>query len=179
MAKNTVLRLRQFSLAGRAPAGRGSHAARRLRRNVGKDLFQTLDGDPRLPFSAQRRTRRVVSSGCGRTPPSRRTALLQTQLDKRFSRGLSAGVDTWSRFEDTASEIFNPSAGEVAVAQDSFNPFDGERGRSTYDRPHRLSGNFVYELPWGMDTQGIAASSLAAGRSAPSSRCRAAPRSPF
>ena len=57
--------------------------------------------------------------------------LAPDQLDKRFSGGLSAGVHyTWSRFEDTASEIFNPSVGEVAVAQDSFN-LAADKGRST------------------------------------------------
>jgi hypothetical protein len=60
---------------------------------------------------------------------------------------------TWSRFEDTASEIFNPSSGEVAVAQDSFN-IAGDKGRSSYDRPQRLTGNFVWELPWLTAQQG-------------------------
>ena len=79
---------------------------------------------------------------------------IQTQLDKRFSNALSAGLHyTWSRFEDTASEVFNPSSGEVAVAQDSFN-IEGDRGRSTYDRPHRMTGNFVWELPWGSNRNG-------------------------
>jgi hypothetical protein len=121
----------------------------------GKDLFQTLDGNPRLPFSTQRQdpTRGVIRLRANAAESWYHS--LQTQLDKRFSGGLSAGVHyTWSRFEDTASEIFNPSAGEIAVAQDSFN-LDGEKGRSTYDRPHRLSGNFVWELPWGMNTGGI------------------------
>jgi hypothetical protein len=82
---------------------------------------------------------------------------IQTQLDKRFSNALSAGLHyTWSRFEDTASEVFNPSSGEVAVAQDSFN-IEGDRGRSTYDRPHRMTGNFVWELPWMRDQQCLAA----------------------
>src|SRR5206468_10600627 len=53
----------------------------------------------------------------------------------------------WSAFIDTASEIFNPSSGEVAVSQDSFNR-NADRARSSYDRPHRLTGNFVYELPF-------------------------------
>jgi hypothetical protein len=76
---------------------------------------------------------------------------LQTQLDKRFSDGLSAGFHyTWSTFEDTASEVFNPSSGEVAVAQDSFN-LAGDRGRASYDRPHRFTGNFVWELPFMRD----------------------------
>jgi hypothetical protein len=63
---------------------------------------------------------------------------------------------TWSAFIDDASEVFNPSvAGEVAVSQDSFNRrFD--RGRSTYDRPHRLAVNGVFELPWMRDQKGVA-----------------------
>jgi hypothetical protein len=122
----------------------------------GHDLFQTLDGNPRLPFSTQRQdpSRGVIRLRANAAESWYHS--LQTQLDKRFSRGLSAGVHyTWSRFEDTASEIFNPSAGEVAVAQDSFD-LAAEKGRSTYDRPHRLSGNFVWELPWRNLQQGLA-----------------------
>jgi hypothetical protein len=80
---------------------------------------------------------------------------LQASTEKRLSRGFSAGVHyTWSSFIDSASEIFNPSSGEVAVSQDSFNR-NSDRARSTYDRPHRLTGNFVYELPWFQDQQGM------------------------
>ncbi len=121
----------------------------------GNDLFQTLDGNPRMPFSTQRQdpSRGVIRLRANSAESWYHS--LQTQLDKRFSRGLSAGVHyTWSRFEDTASEIFNPSAGEVAVAQDSFD-LAAEKGRSTYDRPHRVSGNFVWELPWLTTQQGL------------------------
>jgi hypothetical protein len=80
---------------------------------------------------------------------------MQVSLDKRLSRGFSGGLHyTWSSFIDTASEIFNPSGGEVATAQ---NPRDlqAEKARSSYDRPHRLSGNFVYELPWFRGQSGL------------------------
>ncbi|HZH89713.1 MAG TPA: carboxypeptidase-like regulatory domain-containing protein [Pyrinomonadaceae bacterium] len=81
---------------------------------------------------------------------------MQVSLDKRLSRGFSAGVHyTWSAFIDTASELFNPSGGEVAVSQNSFDR-DADRARSTYDRPHRLSGNFVYELPFFREQKGFA-----------------------
>jgi len=54
---------------------------------------------------------------------------------------------TWSTFIDDASEIFNASVnGDVGVSQDSFNR-RADRGRSTYDRPHRLVMNGVVELP--------------------------------
>jgi hypothetical protein len=81
---------------------------------------------------------------------------LQVSLEKRWSRGFSAGAHyTWSAFIDTASEIFNPSGAEVAVSQDSFNR-STERARSSFDRPHRLTGNFVYELPFKRDQKGMA-----------------------
>jgi hypothetical protein len=80
---------------------------------------------------------------------------MQVSLDKRLSSNFSAGVYyTWSSFIDDASEIFNPSSGEVAVSQDSFNR-RADRARSTYDRPHRFSGNFVYELPYFNDQKGF------------------------
>jgi len=117
----------------------------------GNDLFQTLDGNPRQPFSGAAGPRVDPSRGVIRVRANTAESWyhsVQTQLDKRFSSGLSAGVHyTWSRFEDTASEIFNPSVGEVAVPQDSFD-IAADRGRSSYDRPHRMTGNVVWELPW-------------------------------
>lgn len=128
----------------------------------GSALFQTLDGNPRLPGCDP-----MVSNNNCRANPSQAVIRLranaassiyhsmQASMEKRLSRGFSAGVHyTWSSFIDTASEIFNPSSGEVAVSQDSFNRA-ADRARSTYDRPHRLTGNFVYELPWFQDQRGF------------------------
>lgn len=76
-------------------------------------------------------------------------------MEKRLSAGFSAGLHyTWSSFIDEASEIFNPSPGEIAIVQDSFNR-RADRARSTFDRPHRVAGNFVYELPWYRNQQGL------------------------
>jgi hypothetical protein len=81
---------------------------------------------------------------------------LQTSLEKRLSRNVSFGAHyTWSSFIDGASEVFNPSArGEVATPQDPYNR-DLDRGRSTYDRPHRFSVNGVFELPFMRQQEGI------------------------
>ena len=80
---------------------------------------------------------------------------LQTSLEKRLSSGFSAGLHyTYSTFIDTMSEIFNVSSGEIAVAQDSYNR-RADRARSSFDRPHRVAGNFVYELPWFRDQKGV------------------------
>ena len=119
----------------------------------GNDLFQTLDGNPRQPFGGPIPTAPRVDPTRGVIRLRANTGeswyhSIQTGLEKRFSGGLSAGVHyTWSRFTDTASEVFNPSGGEVAVPQDSFN-IAADKGRATYDRPQRLTGNFVWELPW-------------------------------
>jgi Carboxypeptidase regulatory-like domain len=114
----------------------------------GNSLFQTLDGNPRLPFSTTRvdPTRSIIRLRANAASSIYHS--MQTSLEKRLSRGFSFGLHyTWSTFIDTASEIFNPSGAEVAVSQDSFNR-RADRGRSSYDRPQRLAGNFVYELPY-------------------------------
>jgi hypothetical protein len=81
---------------------------------------------------------------------------MQASLEKRLSRGFSSGVHfTYSTFIDSMSEIFNNSNAEIALAQDPYNR-RLDRGRSSYDRPLRLAGNVVYELPWHQDQQGFA-----------------------
>jgi hypothetical protein len=121
----------------------------------GKDLFQTLDGNPRLPFSTQRED---PSRGVIRLRANAARSWydsLQVSAEQRVSRGFSAGVHyTWSRYLDTASEIFNISNAEVAVAQDSFD-LAADKGRSSYDRPHRFTGNFVWELPLLREQRGL------------------------
>ena len=120
----------------------------------GTSLFQTLDGNPRLPFSS---TRVDPSRGVIRLRANAASSIyhsLQVSGEKRLSNNFSAGIHyTWSAFIDDASEVFNPSSGEVAVSQDSFNR-RGDRGRSTYDRPQRLTGNFVYQLPFFREQKG-------------------------
>lgn len=117
----------------------------------GTGLFQTLDGNPNISG-----TRNVVrlnpNRGVIRLRANAASSVyhsLQVGMERRLSRGFSAGMHyTWSAFIDDASEIFNPSnSGEVAVSQDFFNR-RADRGRSTYDRPHRFTTNFVWELPF-------------------------------
>jgi hypothetical protein len=124
----------------------------------GNDLFQTLDGNPRVPFGGPAGPRVDPTRGVIRLRANAAESWyhsLQTGLDKRFSNGLSAGLHyTWSRFTDTASEVFNTSQGEVAVPQDSYN-IGGDKGRAAFDRPQRLTGNFVWELPWMRQQQNL------------------------
>ncbi len=128
----------------------------------GTSLFQTLDGNPRKIGCTPTATDncrvnpllgviRLRANAASSTYHS-----MQVSFDKRLSKGFSAGAHyTWSSFIDTASEIFNPSSGEVAVAQDSFN-LRADRGRSSYDRPHRFTANMVYELPLFREQKGFA-----------------------
>jgi hypothetical protein len=126
----------------------------------GTALFQTIDGNPRAQCSPIPTNAAGTVTGCPRVDTAagivrlRANAAssvyhsLQLSFDKRYSHGFITGAHyTWSSFIDDASEIFNPSSrGEVAVSQDSFNR-RADRGRSTYDRPHRFATNFVYEIP--------------------------------
>jgi carboxypeptidase family protein len=127
----------------------------------GTGLFETVDGNPRKPFCVATSTNNCRVNPAIATIRLRANAAsssyhsMQVSMEKRFSRGFSAGLHyTWSSFIDEASEIFNPSPGEIAIVQDSFNR-RADRGRSTFDRPHRLAGNFVYELPWYREQQGL------------------------
>ena len=135
-------------------------------RTRGTGLFQTIDGNARVACNTCNAIGRDNNNNvvpivlAPRVDPTRGVIrlrgneassiynALQTSLEKRLSRGFSAGINyTYSSFIDTASETFNPSNAEVAVAQDSFD-LEADRARSSFDRPHRLSGNFVYELPF-------------------------------
>ena len=136
----------------------------------GTGLFQTLDGNPRranVTTASCVSFVTVVNDSCRvdsnqgviRLRANRASSIyhsMQTSFEKRLTKGFSAGVHyTWSSFIDTASEIFNPSGAEVAIAQDPFN-IGADRARSTYDRPHRLTGNFVYQLPFFKNQKGVA-----------------------
>ena len=133
-------------------------------RTRGTGLFQTVDGNPcRIGLSCLgaanfgNRVNPNLEAVRLRTNSGSSTYdALQVSFDKRLSNNFSAGVHyTWSTFIDDGSEIFNPSSAEVAVAQDAFNR-RGDRARSSYDRPHRFTGNVVYELPFFKGQNGFA-----------------------
>ena len=143
----------------------------------GTGLFQTVDGNPVIATRTNRNSldpafvytpapgfvnapRRVdLTRGVIRERSNSASSIyhsMQICLDKRLSRNFSMGMHyTWSAFIDDASEIFNPQpAGEVATPQDPYNR-RADRARSSYDRPHRFSGNAVYELPFFREQGGV------------------------
>ena len=123
----------------------------------GTGLFQSIDGN--APIRGTNGTVRVdpgkgiIRERCNCTSSTYHS--LQTSLEKRLSNNFSMAMHyTWSSFIDGASEVFNPSSGEIAFPQDPTNR-KAERGRSTYDRPHRFTTNGVFELPFMRAQQGL------------------------
>lgn len=130
----------------------------------GGSLFESVDANPTLvgcvtATAANNFCRSIPNQGPTRLRTNSGNSIyhsMQASLEKRLSRGFSAGLHyTWSAFIDTQSEIFNVSSAEVAVAQNSYDR-SADRGRSSFDRPHRVTGNFVYELPWFQEQKGFA-----------------------
>lgn len=77
---------------------------------------------------------------------------------KRLAKGVGLGVTyVYSKSIDDASSIGGNS---VVVAQ---NPFDipADRGLSTFDQRHKVTGNWIYQLPFG-DNHRFAATGAAA-----------------
>jgi hypothetical protein len=129
----------------------------------GTGLFESVDANPTrigctVANAANGFCRSIPNQGPTRLRTNSGSSIyhsLQTSLEKRLSRGFSAGLHyTFSTFIDTMSEIFNVSSGEIAVAQNSYDR-RADRARSSFDRPHRIAGNFVYELPYFREQQGF------------------------
>ncbi len=84
------------------------------------------------------------------------------RLRKRMSKGLSVGgTYTFAKSIDNASSI---GGGTVVVAQNDLD-LAAERGLSSFDVRHRLTGDFVYEFPFGtgkrwLDHRGLVARAL-------------------
>jgi hypothetical protein len=68
------------------------------------------------------------------------------RLRKRMTRGVAiGGTYTYSKSIDNASSI---GGGTQVVAQDDRN-LRAERGLSSFDQRHKLTGDWTLELPWG------------------------------
>jgi hypothetical protein len=80
------------------------------------------------------------------------------RLRKRMSSGLSVGGSyTYSKSIDNASSIAN---GPVVVAQNDLD-LAAERGLSSFDQRHKLSADYVYELPFGTNKRWLSTTTLA------------------
>ena len=120
-------------------------------RTRGTGLLQNVDGNPCLPLPLTPCTRVNPNFGIINSITNAASSTynaLQASLTKRLSRNFSAGLHyTWSSLIDDVTDVIAASTSEFARAQNSFDR-RADRARSGYDRPHRLTGNFVYELPF-------------------------------
>jgi len=75
----------------------------------------------------------------------------------RGFHGLTANVAyTFSKAIDNVSEVFASTGGiSTPIAQNPFDPNQGERGISAQSFPHVATVFWVYELPYKRDQQGI------------------------
>ena len=127
----------------------------------GTGLYQSREGNPVLTCPVGNCPRVDNFQGVIRVRSNTGSSIyhsMQASFDRRLSHGLNGGIHyTYSAFIDDASEVFNPSSAEVATVQNPLDPNKtGERARSTYDRPHRITTNIRYELPWMRTQQGFA-----------------------
>jgi len=128
----------------------------------GTALFQQIDVNPTIPGTGGQRG----DSGAGvrRMRCNCTSSIyhsLQTSLEKRLSRDFSMAAHyTWSAFIDGASDLVSPSpSGELQVAQDSYNR-RADRARASFDHPHRVAVNGVFELPFIREKKGVASKVL-------------------
>jgi hypothetical protein len=82
---------------------------------------------------------------------------LQSELKMRTFHGLTANVAyTWSKATDNVSEIFSSTGGVTTpIAQNPFDPNNGERGVAAQSYPHVVTTYWIYELPWMKSQQGF------------------------
>ena len=74
---------------------------------------------------------------------------LQSRIEKRFSQGLYfLGSYTWSKSIDDQSNGTDTSAASGQYPQDPYNA-SLDRGLSAFDRPNRLVGSAVWQIPFG------------------------------
>lgn len=130
-------------------------------RTRGTGLLQIVDGNPCLPLPTCTRVNPNLGIISLTTNSASSTYdALQVSLTKRLSRSFSAGLHyTWSTLIDDVTDVFAASSSESPLSQNSFDR-RADRARSGYDRPHRVTGNFVYELPFYQHGTGSTAKSF-------------------
>ncbi len=83
----------------------------------------------------------------------------QFSLTRRFSNGFTiTGAYTWSKFIDNASEVFGVAGNNTpqqAMYPSIFGGQAQERAVSLFDRTHRASFTYVYELPLYKEQRGF------------------------
>ena len=138
----------------------------------GVNLFLTEDYNPLVPAAL-----RITPAGATTGLSNRRDNLQgsrsvrtnggdsiyhagQIEVRRRFANNFTfTGAYTWSKFLDNGSEVFGNTIGSNTPLQAipvAFAPggLRNDRSYSNFDRPHRASFTYVYELPWFRDQRG-------------------------
>jgi hypothetical protein len=77
---------------------------------------------------------------------------LQLAINRPYKNGLLLkGAYTWSKAMNMADED-----GWVGLTWNGASQYDRNYARAGYDRPHVFQMGFVYELPWGKDSDNVA-----------------------
>lgn len=85
----------------------------------------------------------------------------QMEVSRRFANNFTfTGSYTWSKFIDNGSEVFGNTIATNTPLQavpTAFAPngLRNERAVSNFDRPHRASFTYVYELTWYREQRGL------------------------
>jgi hypothetical protein len=74
------------------------------------------------------------------------------RLNKRFSKGLSLGANyQYSHSIDDAGSV----GGTSTVVAQNWQDLKADEGNSSFDQRQRVSGNYLYELPFGKDKRWV------------------------
>jgi hypothetical protein len=74
------------------------------------------------------------------------------RLNKRFSKGLSLGTNyQYSHSIDDAGSV----GGTSTVVAQNWQDLKADEGNSSFDQRQRVSGNYLYELPFGKDKRWV------------------------
>ncbi len=130
----------------------------------------TLPGFPALIPSGVTPCSTPGATGLGRVDCTRRAVRqrlngtfsnyhsLQVRYDVRnWKNQFTGGASyTWSKGIDNVSEIFGFfGSGSIAFSENPFNFTSGERGVSNQNLAHTLVLNYIWELPWFRQQEGI------------------------
>src|SRR5208337_1189920 len=70
------------------------------------------------------------------------------RVNKRLSKGISLGANyQYSHSIDDAGSV----GGTSTVVTQNWQDLKAEEGNSSFDQRHRVSGTYLYELPFGKD----------------------------
>jgi hypothetical protein len=137
----------------------------------GTRLFINEDLNPQVPAALRITPPGFTGTLTGRLDNTQGSRLIRTNggssvyhsgqllASKRFSGGFTmSAAYTYSKLLDNASEVFgvaNNNQPQQAAVPSIFGGQERERGVSLFDRTHRASFTYVYELPWMREQHGL------------------------